>query len=158
MYDAPQLSSCDLNTAHQPQQKSFPHLLLFGGDRTGTDWQASFATFGPISLGNASPNLLLFGGDGTRTDRRASFATFGPISLGSTHLKKVADNDANAKPLSNKEVYSLLNSLRLEVSSLKPAQNSDTAKMQSLQMVLSSPPLALLPYHQTPCTVSSAYK
>ncbi|MBW0476056.1 hypothetical protein O181_015771 [Austropuccinia psidii MF-1] len=72
---------------------------------------------------------------------------------GSTRLKEAAD----AKPLSNKEMYSLLNSLRWEVLSLKSAQNCDAAKMQSLLMALSSPPPALLPYHQNHCTDSSAY-
>ncbi|MBW0527251.1 hypothetical protein O181_066966 [Austropuccinia psidii MF-1] len=77
---------------------------------------------------------------------------------GSTHSKKAAKNNTNAKPLSNEEVYLLLNSLQSEVLSLKSPQNSDAAKMHSLQMALSSPPAALPPYHQTPHTVSSAYK
>ncbi|MBW0531851.1 hypothetical protein O181_071566 [Austropuccinia psidii MF-1] len=76
---------------------------------------------------------------------------------GSTHSKKAANNNTDAKALSN-EVYSLLNSLQSEVSSLKSARTSDTAKMQFLQMALSSPLPALSPYHPTPCTVSSAYK
>ncbi|MBW0499697.1 hypothetical protein O181_039412 [Austropuccinia psidii MF-1] len=56
---------------------------------------------------------------------------------GSTRLRKATANDADAKPLSSKEVYLLLNSLRSEVSSLKSAQNSDTAEMQLLQMAFS---------------------
>ncbi|MBW0512411.1 hypothetical protein O181_052126 [Austropuccinia psidii MF-1] len=64
---------------------------------------------------------------------------------GSTHLKKAANGDVNAKSLSNEEVYSLLNSLSLEVSSLKSAGTSDAGKMQSLQMALSSPLPALSP-------------
>ncbi|MBW0527840.1 hypothetical protein O181_067555 [Austropuccinia psidii MF-1] len=66
---------------------------------------------------------------------------------GSTCSKKAAANNTEPKPLSNEEVYSLLNSLRSEVSSLKSARNSDAAKMQSLQLALSSPP-ALSSYHQ----------
>ncbi|MBW0462534.1 hypothetical protein O181_002249 [Austropuccinia psidii MF-1] len=53
---------------------------------------------------------------------------------------KAADDNANAKPLSNKEVYSLLNSLRSEVQSLKLACSSDAAEVQSLHMQLLSPP------------------
>ncbi|MBW0473637.1 hypothetical protein O181_013352 [Austropuccinia psidii MF-1] len=76
---------------------------------------------------------------------------------GSTHSKKAAANDTKAKPLSNEEVYSLLNLLQSEVSALKSAQNLDAAKMQSLWLALSSPPQALSPYHQNSHTVSSAY-
>ncbi|MBW0464141.1 hypothetical protein O181_003856 [Austropuccinia psidii MF-1] len=60
--------------------------------------------------------------------------------LVSTHSKKAADDNDNAKPLSNKEVYSLLSSLKSEVLSLKLARSSDAAKVQSLCMKLSSPP------------------
>ncbi|MBW0514600.1 hypothetical protein O181_054315 [Austropuccinia psidii MF-1] len=49
-YNALQLSGCNLNTARWPHQNPFPHLLPFGGDRTGTDRQASFATFGHFLL------------------------------------------------------------------------------------------------------------
>ncbi|MBW0481817.1 hypothetical protein O181_021532 [Austropuccinia psidii MF-1] len=77
---------------------------------------------------------------------------------GSTHLKKAAADNTNAKPLSNKEVYSLLNTLQSEVSSLKSAQNSDTAEMQLLRMALSPLLPALSPYSQNPQTVSSAYE
>ncbi|MBW0479791.1 hypothetical protein O181_019506 [Austropuccinia psidii MF-1] len=76
---------------------------------------------------------------------------------GSTHSKKAAANDTNAKSLSNEEVYLLLNFLQSEVSALKSAQNLDTAEMQSLRLALSSPPVALSPYHQNSHTVSSAY-
>ncbi|MBW0516084.1 hypothetical protein O181_055799 [Austropuccinia psidii MF-1] len=60
--------------------------------------------------------------------------------LVSTLSKKAADSNSNAKPLSNKEVYSLFNLLKSEVLSLKLARSSDAAKVQSLQMQLSSPP------------------
>ncbi|MBW0526011.1 hypothetical protein O181_065726 [Austropuccinia psidii MF-1] len=70
---------------------------------------------------------------------------------GSTHLKKASKDDADAKPLSNKEVYLLLNSLQLEVSSLKLAQ------IQLLHLALYSPPPALSPYHHNSHTASSAY-
>ncbi|MBW0494048.1 hypothetical protein O181_033763 [Austropuccinia psidii MF-1] len=58
----------------------------------------------------------------------------------STRSKKAADDDADAKPLSNEEVYSLINSLRSEVQSLKSARSSDAAEVQSLRLQLSSPP------------------
>ncbi|MBW0538687.1 hypothetical protein O181_078402, partial [Austropuccinia psidii MF-1] len=58
----------------------------------------------------------------------------------STHSKKAADNDADAKLLSNKEVYSLINSLRSEVQSLQSVRNSDASEVQCLHMQLSSPP------------------
>ncbi|MBW0527618.1 hypothetical protein O181_067333 [Austropuccinia psidii MF-1] len=74
----------------------------------------------------------------------------------STHGKKATDNDTNAKPLSNEEVYSILNYLKLEVLSLKLACSSDEAEMQSLQMALSSPPPPLSSF-QTPCSNLSAY-
>ncbi|MBW0482770.1 hypothetical protein O181_022485 [Austropuccinia psidii MF-1] len=77
---------------------------------------------------------------------------------GSTRSRKAANDDADAKPLSNEEVYLLLNSLRSEVSSLKSARNSDAAEIQSLRMALSPPPPALSPIPQTPQTVSSAYE
>ncbi|MBW0518751.1 hypothetical protein O181_058466 [Austropuccinia psidii MF-1] len=70
----------------------------------------------------------------------------------STRLKKVED-----KPLSNEEVYSLSNSLELEVMSLKSAHTSDAAEMQSLQMALSSPLPASSPYHLALQLNSSAY-
>ncbi|MBW0550041.1 hypothetical protein O181_089756 [Austropuccinia psidii MF-1] len=76
---------------------------------------------------------------------------------GSTCSKKATANDTDAKPLSRKEVNSLLNSLHSEESSLKSAQISDAAEMQSLQLALSSPPPALLPYHHTSHAASSAY-
>ncbi|MBW0461370.1 hypothetical protein O181_001085 [Austropuccinia psidii MF-1] len=75
----------------------------------------------------------------------------------STRLKKAADDDADDKPLSNKEVYSLLNSLKSEVMSLKSTCTSDAAEMQSLQMALSSPPPASSPYHSALQLNSSAY-
>ncbi|MBW0495713.1 hypothetical protein O181_035428 [Austropuccinia psidii MF-1] len=59
---------------------------------------------------------------------------------GSTRSKKALNNDAESKPLSNEEVYSLLNSLRLEVSSLKSARNCEAAEMHLLRLALSSPP------------------
>ncbi|MBW0475029.1 hypothetical protein O181_014744 [Austropuccinia psidii MF-1] len=76
----------------------------------------------------------------------------------STRLKKAADNNADNKPLSNKEVYSLLNSLKLEVMSLKSACTFDATKMQSLRMVLSSPLPAPSPYHSTVRLTSSTYE
>ncbi|MBW0545395.1 hypothetical protein O181_085110 [Austropuccinia psidii MF-1] len=75
---------------------------------------------------------------------------------GSTRSRKAADDDADAKPLSHEEVYSLLNSLQSEVSSLKSARNSDAAEMQSLCLVLSPPLPALSPYPQNQWAVSSA--
>ncbi|MBW0464943.1 hypothetical protein O181_004658 [Austropuccinia psidii MF-1] len=66
---------------------------------------------------------------------------------GSTRSKKAANNDAGPKPLSNEEVYSMLNSLHSEVSSIKLERVSDAAEMQSLHLALSSPPV-LSPYHQ----------
>ncbi|MBW0488809.1 hypothetical protein O181_028524 [Austropuccinia psidii MF-1] len=76
----------------------------------------------------------------------------------STRLKKAVDNDTDNKPLSNEEVYALLNSLKAEFMSLKSACTSDSAKMQSLHMVLSSPPPASSPYHLTAWLTSSTYK
>ncbi|MBW0524131.1 hypothetical protein O181_063846 [Austropuccinia psidii MF-1] len=73
---------------------------------------------------------------------------------GSTRSKKAA---ADAKHLTNEEMYSLLNSLRSEVLSLQSARTSDAAGMKYLHMALSSPPPALSPYHQQPHVVSSAY-
>ncbi|MBW0486338.1 hypothetical protein O181_026053 [Austropuccinia psidii MF-1] len=72
----------------------------------------------------------------------------------STRSKKAADN----KPLSNEEVYSLLNSLKSEVMSLKSAHTSDATKMQSLRMAPSSPLPASSPYHSTARLTSSTYK
>ncbi|MBW0554737.1 hypothetical protein O181_094452 [Austropuccinia psidii MF-1] len=76
----------------------------------------------------------------------------------STLSKKAADNDANAKPLSNKEVYSLLNSLRLEVLSFKSARSADAAKVQSLRMQISSSPLPSAPLQQLLHINTLAYK
>ncbi|MBW0514301.1 hypothetical protein O181_054016 [Austropuccinia psidii MF-1] len=59
---------------------------------------------------------------------------------GSTRSKKAANDNAEPKPLLNKKVYSLLNSLCLEVLSLRSERVSDTAEMQSLRLALSSPP------------------
>ncbi|MBW0464354.1 hypothetical protein O181_004069 [Austropuccinia psidii MF-1] len=67
---------------------------------------------------------------------------------GSTCSKKAADNNTNAKPLSSKEVFSLLDSLRSELSSLKSAGLSDAAEIQSLRLALSPPLVALLPFQQ----------
>ncbi|MBW0501141.1 hypothetical protein O181_040856 [Austropuccinia psidii MF-1] len=50
---------------------------------------------------------------------------------GSTCLRKAATDDADAKPLSNEEVYLLLTSLQSEVSSLKLARNSNAAEMHN---------------------------
>ncbi|MBW0495860.1 hypothetical protein O181_035575 [Austropuccinia psidii MF-1] len=69
----------------------------------------------------------------------------------STCSRKAANDNAKPKPLSSKEVYSLLNSLRSEVSSLKAARISDTAKMQLLQLALSFPP------HYLPLLSASMY-
>ncbi|MBW0517473.1 hypothetical protein O181_057188 [Austropuccinia psidii MF-1] len=67
---------------------------------------------------------------------------------GSTLSKKAADadNNANTKPLSNEEVFSLLDSLRSELSSLKSARLSDDAEMQLLHLAISPPPLAISPF------------
>ncbi|MBW0461136.1 hypothetical protein O181_000851 [Austropuccinia psidii MF-1] len=67
---------------------------------------------------------------------------------GSTHLKKAANNKSDAKPLSNKEVFSLLNSLQSELSSLKSSWLTNAAKMQSLHLELSPPPPTLSPLQQ----------
>ncbi|MBW0492026.1 hypothetical protein O181_031741 [Austropuccinia psidii MF-1] len=75
----------------------------------------------------------------------------------STHSKKAADNDADAKPLSNKEVYSLINSLRSKVQSLKLACSSDADEVQSLCMQLSSPPPPGGSFQPLLCISTSAY-
>ncbi|MBW0574318.1 hypothetical protein O181_114033 [Austropuccinia psidii MF-1] len=75
----------------------------------------------------------------------------------STHPQKAADDNTDDEPLSNKEVYSLLNSLKSEVMSLKSVCTSDAAEMQSLQMALSSPPPDSSPYHLASPLNSSAY-
>ncbi|MBW0545559.1 hypothetical protein O181_085274 [Austropuccinia psidii MF-1] len=46
----------------------------------------------------------------------------------STHAKKAADDDAESKPLSKDDMYSMLNSLKNEVMSLKSARSSDAAE------------------------------
>ncbi|MBW0517439.1 hypothetical protein O181_057154 [Austropuccinia psidii MF-1] len=71
--------------------------------------------------------------------------------------KKAADKGANAKPLSNKEVYYTLNSLESEVLSLKSAHSSDAAKVQLLKMVLSSPQPPDSSFQQDLCSNASAY-
>ncbi|MBW0482987.1 hypothetical protein O181_022702 [Austropuccinia psidii MF-1] len=71
---------------------------------------------------------------------------------GSTHSKKAASDNTEPKPLSNKEVHSMLNSLHSEVLSLKLARVSDAAEMQSLRLALSSPP-----HHQQLCVAYPAY-
>ncbi|MBW0490247.1 hypothetical protein O181_029962 [Austropuccinia psidii MF-1] len=75
---------------------------------------------------------------------------------GSMLSRKAANNNAEPKPLSKEEVYSLPHSLRSEVSSLKSAKSSDAAKMQPLKLELSSTPV-LSPYHQQLNTVFPAY-
>ncbi|MBW0464057.1 hypothetical protein O181_003772 [Austropuccinia psidii MF-1] len=65
--------------------------------------------------------------------------------------KAAADDDAEPKPLSSEEVFSLINSLQSEVSSLKSAQNADIVEIQSLCMVISPPPVA------NPCYSTLAY-
>ncbi|MBW0540558.1 hypothetical protein O181_080273 [Austropuccinia psidii MF-1] len=75
---------------------------------------------------------------------------------GSTCSKKAANDDTEPKPLSNQEVYSMLNSLCSEVSSLKSARVSETAEMQPLHLALSSPPV-LSPYHQQSRVAYPAY-
>ncbi|MBW0501222.1 hypothetical protein O181_040937 [Austropuccinia psidii MF-1] len=69
---------------------------------------------------------------------------------GSTHSKKATDTDdeANAKPLSNKKVFSLLDSLQSELSSLKSACLSDAAEMQLLHLAISPPPPTISPFSQ----------
>ncbi|MBW0575901.1 hypothetical protein O181_115616 [Austropuccinia psidii MF-1] len=76
----------------------------------------------------------------------------------STHSKKAADDDTNAKPLSNEEVYLLLNSLKSEVLSLKSARSTDTAEVQSLCMQLLSPPPPGASLQLYPHVNTSAYK
>ncbi|MBW0535295.1 hypothetical protein O181_075010 [Austropuccinia psidii MF-1] len=61
----------------------------------------------------------------------------------STHSKKATANNAEPKPLLNNDMYSMLNSLRAKVMSLKSAHNSNAAKMQSLGMAISSPRIPL---------------
>ncbi|MBW0467609.1 hypothetical protein O181_007324 [Austropuccinia psidii MF-1] len=75
----------------------------------------------------------------------------------STCSKKAADNDAEPKPISNEEVFSLLDSLKSDVLSLNSACSSDAAKMQSPQMVLSSPPPAFSPYTSLQHHTTSVY-
>ncbi|MBW0479627.1 hypothetical protein O181_019342 [Austropuccinia psidii MF-1] len=64
----------------------------------------------------------------------------------STRAKKAADDDAEPKPLSNNDMYLMLNSLKNKVMTLKSARSSDAAEIQSLQMALSSP-WAPIPQH-----------
>ncbi|MBW0492653.1 hypothetical protein O181_032368 [Austropuccinia psidii MF-1] len=66
----------------------------------------------------------------------------------STHAKKAANDDAEPKPSSNDDMYSMLNTLKNEVMSLKSAFSSDAAEIQFLRMALSSPcqPLLLGPH------------
>ncbi|MBW0515779.1 hypothetical protein O181_055494 [Austropuccinia psidii MF-1] len=72
----------------------------------------------------------------------------------SIRAKKAADHNTEPKPLSNDDMYLMLNSLKNEVMLLKSACSSNNAKIQSLQMALSSPlpapsPWAPLPHHTT---------
>ncbi|MBW0478108.1 hypothetical protein O181_017823 [Austropuccinia psidii MF-1] len=76
----------------------------------------------------------------------------------STRSRKAADDDADAKPLSNEEMCMLLNSLKSEVQSLKTARSSDAAEMNSLQMALSSPPPPTSSFHHTLRPTSLAYE
>ncbi|MBW0468133.1 hypothetical protein O181_007848 [Austropuccinia psidii MF-1] len=64
----------------------------------------------------------------------------------STRAKKAANDNAEPKPLSNNDMYLMLNSLKNEVMKLKSARSSDSAKIQLLQMALSSP-CAPMPRH-----------
>ncbi|MBW0473193.1 hypothetical protein O181_012908 [Austropuccinia psidii MF-1] len=75
----------------------------------------------------------------------------------STCAKKAADDDAEPKPLSNNDMYSMLNSLKNKVMKSKSARSSDAAKIQSLQMALSSPPPASFPWAPMPQHTVSAY-
>ncbi|MBW0511331.1 hypothetical protein O181_051046 [Austropuccinia psidii MF-1] len=75
----------------------------------------------------------------------------------STCSKKAANNNTEPKPLSNNNMYSMLNSLKSKVMSLKSARSSDAAEMQSLWMALSSPPPALSPYASLQQNTMSVY-
>ncbi|MBW0534104.1 hypothetical protein O181_073819 [Austropuccinia psidii MF-1] len=75
----------------------------------------------------------------------------------STPSKKAADDNTDAKPLSNEEVYSLINSLRYEVQSLESAHSLDAAEVQSLHMQLSSPPPPGASFQPLSCVSTSAY-
>ncbi|MBW0509160.1 hypothetical protein O181_048875 [Austropuccinia psidii MF-1] len=75
----------------------------------------------------------------------------------STHSKKASDDDADMKPLSNKEVYSIFKLLKSEVLSLKSACSSDTAEVQSLHMQLLSPPLPGASFQPLSRISTSAY-
>ncbi|MBW0537099.1 hypothetical protein O181_076814 [Austropuccinia psidii MF-1] len=69
----------------------------------------------------------------------------------STRVKKAADDDTEPKPLSNDDIYSMLNSLKNKMITLKSAGSSDAAEIQLLQMALSSP------WAPMPCHTASAY-
>ncbi|MBW0554244.1 hypothetical protein O181_093959 [Austropuccinia psidii MF-1] len=75
----------------------------------------------------------------------------------STHAKKAADNDAEPKPSSNDNMYSMLTALKTKVMSLKSARSSDATEIQSLQMALSSAPLAPSSWAALPRHTTSAY-
>ncbi|MBW0499661.1 hypothetical protein O181_039376 [Austropuccinia psidii MF-1] len=66
----------------------------------------------------------------------------------STRAKKAAYDNAEPKPLSNNNMYLMLNSLKNKVMSLKSAHSSKPAEIQSLLMALPSP-WAPLPRHTT---------
>ncbi|MBW0548966.1 hypothetical protein O181_088681 [Austropuccinia psidii MF-1] len=74
-----------------------------------------------------------------------------------THSKKSEDNDAAAKPLSNKEVYSMLDSLKSEVLSLKSACSSDAAEIHFLRMALLSPLFPAPSFQHISQSITSAY-
>ncbi|MBW0471929.1 hypothetical protein O181_011644 [Austropuccinia psidii MF-1] len=88
-YDTPQLSSCTLKAAQGPDPTPFPHLSSIGGDGIGTDRQASFAAPGTFLTALPLP----------------SFSDRLPVKMSSsTRSKKAADDDAEPKPLSSKEI------------------------------------------------------
>ncbi|MBW0529718.1 hypothetical protein O181_069433 [Austropuccinia psidii MF-1] len=61
--------------------KSLSSPLTIGGDRLGTDWQASFTAPGYFSIGNAFSQPLTIGGDRLGTDWQASFTAPGYLSI-----------------------------------------------------------------------------
>ncbi|MBW0577424.1 hypothetical protein O181_117139 [Austropuccinia psidii MF-1] len=75
----------------------------------------------------------------------------------STCAKKAANDDAESKPLSKDDMYSMLNSLKNEVMLLKSVRSSDAAEIQSLRVALSSPPPASSPWAPLWWHTTSAY-
>ncbi|MBW0465819.1 hypothetical protein O181_005534 [Austropuccinia psidii MF-1] len=75
----------------------------------------------------------------------------------STRAKKAADDNAEPKPSSNDDMYSMLTAFKAKVMSLESACSSDAAEIQSLQMALSSPPPAPSSWAALPHYTTSAY-